>query len=92
MIFDIGDVQGPPVLRICAHEPVETVLEAEDFHPLVARLESGGTDDAINPRRRAAADQQGQLAAVGWMTHVHSSLSKVPVFQSQPIKVPVASS
>ena len=52
--------RGSIVVGIALDEPFEAVLEAEDLEALLDRLDGDRADDAVDARRRAAANQQGQ--------------------------------
>src|SRR5204863_5966445 len=56
----VVDLEVHDVLRVALHEPLEAVVAAEYAQTVVARLDGGGGEDGVDPRRGAAADEDGQ--------------------------------
>src|SRR5581483_11106811 len=49
-------IQELHFLRVARHQPLKAVEDADDLAPAIARLESERADDAVDARRRSAAD------------------------------------
>ena len=67
--IDILDAQGPDVGNIPLHEPLKTIVDADDLHAMVDRFNGHRADHAVNTRRRTAADEQGQTARIRFTCH-----------------------
>src|SRR5579884_3059622 len=73
--LDLINRKRPIVLGVPLDEPLEPIAEADDFDPLFDGLDGHGADDAIDPRGRAAADQQRQFAGNRRGGHGFTSLT-----------------
>src|SRR5207244_232944 len=63
--FDLAD--------IALHEPLEAVVDADDFDAVVDRLDGNRADDAVNARRRTTAHYQCQAAGIRFIRHALAS-------------------
>ena len=50
------------VIAVAMHEPLKTIVDADDFARAGARFERDRADDAVDPGRRTAADKNAEIA------------------------------
>ncbi len=55
------DGERQHVLGVALHDPLETVPDADDLDPLQDAADGGRADDAVDPRCRTTADEDGEL-------------------------------
>src|SRR5207253_11235469 len=55
-----ADVERRHVVDVALHDPLEPVPHPEHIHGLEPRPDRGGPDDAVDPRRGPAPDQDRQ--------------------------------
>ncbi len=59
---DVGDGERPELREVAAHEVLEAVPDAHDLEALVDGFDRGRGDDGVDPRSRAAADQDAEAS------------------------------
>src|SRR2546422_107567 len=75
----LADVERGHVLDVALHDPLEPVAHPENVDGLEPRPDGGRPDDAVDSRRRPAADQDRQRSALGHRyTRVFASVSGSP--------------
>jgi hypothetical protein len=58
---DLGNFEFCHMVQVAVHQPAETIFDAEDSSALAPRQDSCGTDDAVDPRGRAATNQYADV-------------------------------
>ena len=60
--LDVVDGQLAIVVGVALDQPLEAVAEADHLDALLDGLDGHRADDAVDPRRRTAADQESEFA------------------------------
>ena len=61
----VGDGERRDVVDVPLHQPLEAVLDAENFHAAEARADGGGAEDAVDAGGGAAGAQDAELLLLG---------------------------
>src|SRR5262249_54313236 len=61
----VVDAERHDVVDVAAHDPLEAVADAEDADAREHAADRGGADDAVDPGRGSAADQDCELRGRG---------------------------
>ena len=69
LVLDVVDGQPADEFAIALDEPFEAVADAEDLDVIVDGFDGHGTDDAVDPRGRAASDEKCQPFDVVALVH-----------------------
>src|SRR5207237_6881693 len=67
--FDAIDRKSEAMLRVALGQPFVAVAKADHFILLVDALDGRGADDAVDARRRPAANQNSQLSPFLFVAH-----------------------
>src|SRR3989304_1773696 len=85
---DLGDLQLPDRGRPPPAEPAEPVVAPQDPHPLVAGLNGGGGDHAVDPGGRSPSYQDGQGLHPAPVYRTSEPFPCVPTIFRSPIDAP----
>ena len=59
--------------RIASHQPLKTIKNADDFASARAGLERDRADNAVDARRRSAANQDPDMTRVALSYHCYAT-------------------